>query len=159
MECALTICAVLHIPYGHGRNTNWNISISFSLHWQTTTTRVAMLTQINKCSNALQLFALETQNACCRHHDAIEKHLSTSSQSKAQGKSPKQTSLESKQYWKGSVQLYGDVLIGPSTRSLSSSLISNWGFKMDYKQHQTSVDPFLQCVCTHAMCKNQLMQT
>lgn len=28
MECAFTICAALYIPYGHGRNTNWNISIS-----------------------------------------------------------------------------------------------------------------------------------
>lgn len=134
MECAFTICAVLYVPYGHGRNTNWNISISFSLHWQTTVWTVLFpdLTRRNhkKCSNARQIFTLKTQNGrnsmmlfrwqlavgimtpsrsiCLQVH----RQISTTN------KSSKQTV-----HWKGSVQLLGDLLIGPSARWLTSSLI------------------------------------
>lgn len=154
MECAFTICAQLYIPYGHRRN----ISISFSLRWQTTATQVSTLTWRNykTCSNARQLFTLKTHNGrgCVMlSRWQLAEGIMTPSRSICRQahslghKSSKQTVLE------GQVHLLGHLLIVPSARSSTSSPISNWGLKMDYKQHQTLVDPFLLCDCsTHTMC-------
>lgn len=65
MECALTICAVLYIPYGHEKKPNGNNSIGVFPH---STHKNKIRFDVNaktcyKCSNTRQLFGLKTQSS------------------------------------------------------------------------------------------------